>query len=253
MAKLSAIDRQKQLVDLISHQGTMKITELATYFNVSRETIRRDLQELDNSGAVKKWYGAVMPVQDFNIPPVEQRMASFHEQKLAICKKALSYVSQRSTIFIDAGSTALTFASLLKETAGHTIITNSMPVVNELVTSQNHLISVGGSVDPLTFATMGTQTLGFIEKIRMDMAFLGTSGFAEHNGPSSNSLEDVEIKHKIIQNSRLNFVLADSSKASSSSLSQYANWHDIDYLITDNSLPAKIRDQLTAQTEVVTV
>ena len=138
MAKLSAIDRQKQLVDLISHQGTMKITELATYFNVSRETIRRDLQELDNSGAVKKWYGAVMPVQDFNIPPVEQRMASFHEQKLAICKKALSYVSQRSTIFIDAGSTALTFASLLKETAGHTIITNSMPVVNELVTSQNH-------------------------------------------------------------------------------------------------------------------
>ena len=231
MAKLSAIDRQKQLVDLISHQGTMKITELATYFNVSRETIRRDLQELDNSGAVKKWYGAVMPVQDFNIPPVEQRMASFHEQKLAICKKALSYVSQRSTIFIDAGSTALTFASLLKETAGHTIITNSMPVVNELVTSQNHLISVGGSVDP----------------------FLGTSGFAEHNGPSSNSLDDVEIKHKIIQNSRLNFVLADSSKASSSSLSQYANWHDIDYLITDNSLPAKIKDQLTAQTEVVTV
>ena len=239
MAKLSAIDRQKQLVDLISHQGTMKITELATYFNVSRETIRRDLQELDDSGAVKKWYGAVMPVQDFNIPPVEQRMASFHEQKLAICKKALSYVSQRSTIFIDAGSTA--------------IITNSMPVVNELVTSQNHLISVGGSVDPLTFATMGTQTLGFIEKIRMDMAFLGTSGFAEHNGPSSNSLDDVEIKHKIIQNSRLNFVLADSSKASSSSLSQYANWHDIDYLITDNSLPAKIKDQLTAQTAVVTV
>ena len=108
MARLSAADRQKKLVDLISHQGTMKITELAAYFNVSRETIRRDLQELDDSGAVKKWYGAVMPVQDFNIPPVEQRMASFHEQKLAICKKALSYVSQRSTIFIDAGSTALT-------------------------------------------------------------------------------------------------------------------------------------------------
>jgi DeoR family fructose operon transcriptional repressor len=121
------------------------------------------------------------------------------------------------------------------------------------VTSQNHLISVGGSVDPLTFATMGTQTLGFIEKIRMDMAFLGTSGFAEHNGPSSNSLDDVEIKHKIIQNSRLNFVLTDSSKANSSSLSQYANWHDIDYLITDKSLPAKIKDQLIVQTEVVTV
>ena len=77
MAKLSAIDRQKQLVDLISHQGTMKITELATYFNVSRETIRRDLQELDDSGAVKKWYGAVMPVQDIIIPPVALRMHSF--------------------------------------------------------------------------------------------------------------------------------------------------------------------------------
>ena len=49
MARLSAADRQKKLVDLISHQGTMKITELAAYFNVSRETIRRDLQELDDS------------------------------------------------------------------------------------------------------------------------------------------------------------------------------------------------------------
>ncbi|MCT3303363.1 DeoR/GlpR transcriptional regulator [Lactiplantibacillus pentosus] len=251
MAKNKAEERQKKIVDLITAQGTMRIADLAAQFNVSRETIRRDLHELDKSGVVKKWYGTVMPAQDFNDAPVAQRMHENESVKIKICQKALSLLAPHSLIFIDAGSTLQTFAKILSDYRDFTVITNSFPVVNELADSNNSIISVGGSYDPLTASTIGSQALNFIDKIKINYALLGTSGFAEHQGPTINSFDGSEIKKKIIENSRVNIVLADSSKASYSSLTQYTDWHNIDYLVTDKNLPPKIESNLSKLTDVI--
>lgn len=251
MPRKSTHERQNKIVQLIKKNGTMKITELATHFDVSRETIRRDLLVLNDSGDIKKWFGTVMPAHDFEIPPVDNRMSVNQRLKMSVGKKALEFIGKRSAIFIDAGSTALCLATLMKDKSGYTIITNSIPVVNKLATSANHVISIGGSVDPLTMSTMGTQTVEFLDKIKMDVAFLGTSGFAEHKGPTGNSFDDGQIKQKIIADSRTNIVISDSSKATHASLAQYADWHDIDYLITDNQIKQETIKQLNKSTMVV--
>lgn len=250
MAKKGDI-RRKHIIALLNKSGTMSITELSKQFDVSRETIRRDLQYLKASGEIKKWYGTVMPKQDFQILSVDHRMREKAEEKQFIVRKAVELIAQRTVIFIDAGSTGLTLAKEIGKLNGYTVITNSFPVINELANSKNQVISIGGKVDPLTFSAVGTQALSFLDKIKIDVAFFGTSGFADHNGPTSNSFEDGEIKRKIIENSRLNIVLSDSSKASYSSLTQYTDWHSIDYLITDDGLNEAIEKKLRLVTDIL--
>ena len=77
------------------------------------------------------------------------------------------------------------------------------------------------------------------------------SGFGRHKGPTSNTFEDCQIKTTAIQNAQTSIVLADSSKSTYSSLTQYASWRDIDYLITDSELPEEMQKQLEELTAVI--
>ncbi|MCD7886828.1 MAG: DeoR/GlpR family DNA-binding transcription regulator [Clostridiales bacterium] len=251
MAKLSASERQAQIVELLSNNGTMKIMELANHFQVSRETIRRDLIVLNEAGAVKKWFGGAIPMYDFETKPIDTRIKEREDSKSKICEKAFELLRDRSVLYLDTGSTTLYLAKLLKGTSGHTIISNSIPVINELIGSNNQLIITGGSVNQQVMSAMGSQTISFLECIKIDTAVLGSSGFARHKGPTSNTFDDCQIKKTVIQNAETNIVLADSRKATYSSLTQYANWRDIDYLITDSELSDEAKQQLEKLTDVV--
>lgn len=251
MSKLSASDRQAQIVELLSNNGTMKVMDLASHFQVSRETIRRDLIVLNEAGAVKKWFGGAMPMYDFETRPVDDRMKVREDSKIKICEKAMELLQDKSVLFLDTGSTPLCLAKMLRNVAGRTIISNSIPVINELVGSNNQLIITGGSINQQVMSAMGSQTISFLECIKVDVAFLGSSGFDRHKGPTSNTFDDCQIKKTVLQNAQTNVVLADSSKATYSSLTQYANWRDIDYLITDDELSEEARQQLQEMTAVV--
>lgn len=251
MGKLNASERQEQIVELLSNNGTMKVVELADYFQVSRETIRRDLIALNKAGTVKKWFGGAVPVYNFDTAPVDTRMSEQQDSKLKICEKVLELIPNGSVLFLDTGSTALCLARLLKSRSGYTIISNSIPVINELINSENQLIIPGGSINPKVMCTMGSQTVAFLECIKVDVAILGSSGFERHKGPSSNTFEDCQIKKIVIQNAQTNIVVADSRKATYSSLTQYASWRDIDYLITDRELSEDAQHRLEEMTTVI--
>ena len=219
----------------------MKIIDLANYFHVSRETIRRDLIVLNEAGSIKKW---VVPAYDFETRPVDARMKEREDSKAAICEKAFEILRDRSVLYLDTGSTVLCMAKRLKNSSGHTIITNSIPVINELIVTV-------GSINQRVMSVMGAQTISFLECIKIDVAILGSSGFGRHKGPTSNTFEDCQIKTTAIQNAQTSIVLADSSKSTYSSLTQYASWRDIDYLITDSELPEEMQKQLEELTAVI--
>lgn len=251
MNKMTAAERQAKIAELLADRGTMRTVDIAEYFQVSRETIRRDLMAMSETGTVKKWFGSVMPVNDFNILPVDTRVMDSPDAKLAICQKALEFISPNTVLFLDTGSTVLCMAKLLKVRTGYTIITNSLPVVMELIDSNNNLLFTGGSVNSQIRCTTGMQTIEFLEKVKMDIAILGSSGFDRHKGPTGNSFEDSQIKRIALQNAKCSIVVADSSKASYSSLTQYAGWRDIDYLITDDGFPAETMRSLSEMTTVI--
>ncbi|KRN28007.1 DeoR family transcriptional regulator [Lactobacillus selangorensis] len=240
-------------MDLIQTNGSVKMVDLAKQFNVSRETIRRDILSLSNTGKVKKLFGTVISENKFTIPTVNSRIATHRQEKEAIAKKAVSLLPEHCVLYIDAGSTALAFARELKQKSGYTILTNSFPVVNELNESKNKLIFIGGSVDNLTMATTGTQALDFINKIKLNVVILGTSGFLDHHGPTSNSLDDFQIKTKLIEDANIAMVLTDSSKANESALVEYADWNNIRYLITDAQLSKSALNEIQKKTDIIQV
>lgn len=253
MAKLSASQRQAQIVELVNSNGTMKIAELAEHFQVSRETIRRDMIALSNAGSAKKWYNGTFVSHDFNIQPVNTRLEINQNSKMQICQEAFQYIPEGAVIFIDAGSTTLCFAQLLSQKSGYTVITNSIAAANALANGNNHVIITGGSLNISVMNVTGIQTIDFLEHIKVDVSILGSEGFQRHTGPSSNDFDDIQIKKLAVKNAMTSIVVADSHKASVSALMQYADWKDIDYFITDDALPAQTETQLNELTNVITV
>lgn len=254
MKKLNAAERQAQIVDLLSDNKTMKIIDLANYFNVSRETIRRDLIVLNETGAAKKWFGGAISTQekqDFSIMELDKKIEMNATAKMHICQKALELIPPKSVIFIDNGSTTLYMARLLKHLSGYTIITTSIPVINTCINSSNKLIICGGVVDSLIMSAMGAPTVDFLKHLKTDVAVLGSSGFKLNDGPTGNNFEYSHIKKTAIRNAQTSIVLADSSKATYSSLIQYADWKEIDYLVTDTGLDQEIGKKIESKTNVI--
>ena len=108
MKRMNASERQNQIVDLLSQNGVMKIMDIADHFNVSRETIRRDLITLEDDNRIKKWFGGVISVnenQDFNIQSLEQKIELNTDVKMEICKKALEFIPPQSDIRVQASLT----------------------------------------------------------------------------------------------------------------------------------------------------
>ncbi len=95
--------------------------------------------------------------------------------------------------FPEPEHTRICFARLLKERSGYTVITNSIPVINEMVDSGNELIITGGTINPRVMSAMGAQTISFLKCIKVDVAILGSSGFDRHEGPSSNTFDDSQM------------------------------------------------------------
>lgn len=253
MARLTANDRQAQIVELLNSNGSMKITELAERFQVSRETIRRDLNALSETGTIRKGFGGAIIQPDFHVDRVETRLGEHTDAKLRICEKALAMIPDGSVLYLDTGSTPLCLARLLKPREGLTIITNSLPVMNELAESRNRLIMTGGDFSPQLMAVVGMQTIEFLSGIKFGFAFLGSSGYDQHHGPAGNRFEDSQIKKTVIANAQTTVVLCDSSKATRTALTEYASWRDIHYLITDGGIPEKTLAELQKQTTVIVV
>ena len=253
MARLNSQKRQEQIIELLNNNGSMKVTELADYFSVSRETIRRDLNTLSEDGSIKKGFGGAIAANDFTTLPIDSRLQEQHPEKMRIAEEALSYIPEHGIIYLDTGSTTLSLAIAMKHLSGYTVITNSISVVNTLIESDNRVIFLGGECNPEIMGTSGTQTISPLKTLRIDVAFLGSTGFEHHNGPSTNSFSDAQVKTCAIACAQNSIVLSDSRKARYSSFTQYAVWEDIDYLITDTDFPDSARSKLSDLTTIIMV
>ncbi len=255
MDKLIAADRQQKILELLNDNGSMKIREFAKTFQVSRETIRRDLLYLSKKKLLKKSHGGAIASNnyEFDTVPLENRINKNTGLKMKLCQKAIEYMPANSVVYLDTGSTIHCLAQLLSQMSGYTIVTASLNAAITLIKSKNRTLITGGQLNPITMAIDGLQTIDFLNKIKVDTAFLGTNGFEQHNGPSGTDFSDAQTKKTIIQNSRINIVISESKKASFSALVQYTSWRNINYFITDSDLPPETRTKLEELTNVIIV
>lgn len=230
----------KAIIDYLHIHPVATVQELGEQFHVSDVTMRRDLNELQDQNLVKRMHGSVMlrPKNEISIPGFKQKALENVKEKAAIAKAAAELTSENSMIFVNGGTTAYEFLSLVKNRP-LTIVTNNAIAINLIDGARAGLIIAGGEYNTRACAFAGEQTLRFLSTINADMCFLGTNGISAAGGLSSCDAEESNINDLMIRKCRGPVVvMADHSKIGR--VCHYTNEYldRIDYLITDSAADA---------------
>jgi DeoR/GlpR family transcriptional regulator of sugar metabolism len=231
--------RRQQMLNLLEETGTLNVTELADRFGVSLVTIRKDLDDLGAEGLLERTFGgAVFSHRSRFNRSFLQRALEHRQEKRAIAAAALEYIQEGDTIILDAGTTTLALAQLLKEHVKSVfVITCSVPAALELSSAGYDILLLGGMVRNESLALLGRETLRIIERYRADKAFLGSTGFTAEMGHSTPDADDAQIKEALMRMADKTYILVDSSKCDHDCQTSFAQLRDVHLTITDSRLP----------------
>jgi DeoR family transcriptional regulator, fructose operon transcriptional repressor len=243
--------RRNEIIKMLTTEKDIKTSTLANHFGVTTETIRKDFLFLQKNGVIQKLHGRARIVTTSTDTPIDIRTFQMQNEKLLIAKKALEMVENNSLIFIDGGSTTLEIAKLLNQREGLVVITTSL-IAASIVAKQNNTVYIAsGFVEGALMIINGPFLFESIKQFKPVIAFMGTNGVLYHNGPSSKNYNDIDVKNAIVKNSSTSVVVCDSSKFHESGILQFADWDDIDYLITDSGIPAESKENIEKHTHVI--
>jgi DeoR family fructose operon transcriptional repressor len=237
------VERQELIERLLVDEGRVSVIQLARRFDVTTETVRRDLNELERAGALHRVHGgAVTRERDSTAEPtVAERSHRRSDAKIAIARRALQVIGDRfrGSLYFDAGTTTHAVASQLSDrlivTEGRAeIVTHAMTLAHTLAGGADaDLTVIGGRVRTATAAAVGADTVRAIERLRPDIAILGTNGISASFGLSTPDPDEAAVKTAIVRAARRVVVVADADKLERELLVSFAPLEAIDVLVTD--------------------
>ena len=230
--------RQEQMKQYIESQNVVTIKALQQMFpDVSLMTIHRDLDALEAQGIVVKFRGGARSVRYSSDPEFNVRMRENNMGKIHIAQKALELIQPNTAIFLDASTTNLTLAKILPDIHLN-IITTGPSIALELCRLHNPVVTVCcGTINRKNLALSGQNTLEMLDKINIDMAFIGVSGCSVDAGFTCGTEADMLVKRKMIGKARTSVVMCAKEKLSCLMPYTFATLDEVDYMITDGSLP----------------
>lgn len=233
-------DRQRLMKQLIHDRKTVTVQALQDQFDVSFETIRRDLRDLEEEGILTRVYGGAVladhSVMPNNIESWDYRAGHFADRKALIANEMLSYIPDDSTIALDSGTTMFMLAKLLKQKQNLTIITNDLHMADTLCAETDHeVFFVGGVMQRTEKITGGYYSLDFLKYFaHIDVTVLTADGFDPKLGISDHNIDMGSLKMEYIKRSGKVFALFDSSKFITKAPYHVCSTDEIDLLITDD-------------------
>jgi DeoR family transcriptional regulator, glycerol-3-phosphate regulon repressor len=211
MSRPIAVNRHGKILQRLQAKGNVSVADLADRFDVSMETIRRDLKKLESLGLLQTVHGGATAT-DVE-PSLSRRNTDNPEGKAAIGRKAATMVDDGMVILLDSGSTTLALAEALKGRNHLTVLTNSLPIALLLTRTKTiKTLLLGGEVDANDEACFGLDAMEMVKKFRVDLAFVGAGGIAEDGGFTDYSRIAAEQRALMMATGRRAFVLADHTK-----------------------------------------
>ncbi|MER2030975.1 MAG: DeoR/GlpR family DNA-binding transcription regulator [Solibacillus sp.] len=231
------IERQQKIVKMVRTQKVVKHSELTEALQISMETLRRDIQVLVQQGLVEKFYGGIKEIeQSVTETLIEQRMVSQLNEKVAIAKECAEMIEEGDCIFLDSGSSTYQIAKFLCHMKNITVITNSLPIAMELLSTSVEVIIMGGKVRHSERSIIAYDFLLQYDQLNISKAFICTSGISLKNGLSDFSFEEAIMRRKIVQIAQSIYVVADYTKFERDVTVKICPLSNVDYLITDAHL-----------------
>jgi DeoR family fructose operon transcriptional repressor len=251
-----ATERQGLIERLLLDEGRVAVVELSTRFGVTTETVRRDLDALEQVGALRRVHGGAVAVGRASTAEssIVERSSLRADTKQRIAARALDVLGDafRGSLYFDAGTTTAAVATLLPgrlaESHGEAeVVTHSLTLAPALAGAERVALTVvGGRIRGVTAAAVGAATVRSIQSLRPDIVFIGANGVSAGFGLSTPDPEEAAVKDAIVRAARRVVVLADASKFQQESLVSFAELDMIDLLVTDRAPEGELAEALAA-------
>ncbi|RKT27884.1 DeoR family transcriptional regulator [Roseovarius halotolerans] len=230
-----AKERHQRILSMLAANHQVSANDLAEMLNVSRETVRRDLLDLAETGQVNRVHGGAVLPEPRSEEPFRQRMTAQLRAKSEIARKAVRLIQPGQTIMVDAGTTTAIFARELAKLSGVSVITNSLDIATTLQGAGKQVLLLGGRMAADVPATVGELTLAEIRRFRVDLCFSAPVAVHPLNGAFFYDLEEAEIAIAMAQQAPRSVILADQSKLGETSRVQSWEAETVDTLVTNRT------------------
>jgi DeoR/GlpR family transcriptional regulator of sugar metabolism len=226
-------ERRALILDRLRSQGRVLATDLSDELDVSSDTIRRDLRELDALGMLRRVHGGALP-RHGDAAPFATRARRAPEAKASIARRAAGCVSDGQVVVLDGGTTTLELARALPDQLRASIITTSPPIALALAEHPRLEVTVvGGTLRRNALATVGAAAVEALKLIRADVVFLGVCGLHPQIGVTTEDLEERHVKAAMIDGAAEVVALADHDKLGTAMPVVVAPMSAVTQLVTD--------------------
>ena len=259
-----AEERRAEIAKLVSSARRVNGADLARRYDVTMETVRRDLASLEEAGKLRRVHGGAVTVEQSTSleSSIASRQGMNTPEKRRIAAKAYEYLrdSDVGSIVLDAGSTIEILADYigsenfsLKTGSDRIVITHALHIAVKLAEAEGVTLElVGGQLRKMTWAAIGARAAEYFATVRPDIAFLGANGIDAEFGVSTPGMNEAIVKTAICKSARRVVLLCDSAKFGQESLVRFADFENIDTMITDRAPDGALAQALeAAQVEVL--
>jgi len=244
-------ERHNKILQLISNQKRVEVSELSSLFNVSLDSIRRDLRILEKQGLLKRTHGGAISIEESNkIASYFYRKTVYESEKQEIGELASSFIEEGDTIIIEGSSTCATMIPYLCKFKNLTIFTNSIDIAHQIINCENSLriFIIGGMIDQNSSNSYSNETLSFIQSLHVDKAFISPCSISSEAVLGTDDILQAQIDKAIIKSSKQTYILADHSKFFQESLMQMAPLSSDFTIISDSKLSDEAISRLKTST-----
>lgn len=242
-------ERHEKIVQLVNERGSIRVSELSDLLKVTEETIRRDLDRLEEAGRLRRSHGGAVSIRELSQPeiPFTEREITNAEEKKRIAEEAVKLIQPRDRILLDASTTAWYMARILPDVP-LTVLTNSVKVAAELGGKERiDVLSTGGLLAHRSLSYVGPLAERSLEGYHVDKAFLSCKGVHPERGLSESSELQARVKQKMVGMADQVILLADASKFGVQAFAHFADLDQVDLIITDRRLTEEMREPYVAQ------
>ena len=232
-------ERQREIAATTITTGRVEVAELADRFGVTTETIRRDLSDLQSQQVVRRVHGGAIPWETDDFEPLVSVRGDQHDaEKRRLAKVAVHELPEHGTVIIDSGSTLTRFAEALPHDCGLTVVTNSLPTAQVLADFAHlEVVVIGGTVRKNTLAMVDTLAAASLEPLHVDTLFISSDGMSPEAGLTTPYREEAALKQAMMRAARRVVALVDHSKLGQDHFIRFADWSEVDVLVTNTDVP----------------
>ena len=237
------VARQQEIMDLARKTGRVNVEELSAHFDVSPQTIRKDLKELSDRRLLDRVHGGAVIASSVQNLAYQARREIAEEEKREIGRAAAALIPSNSSLFLNIGTTTEEVARALLHHVGLLLITNNLHVASMLYPLEGiDVVIAGGPVRRSDGGVVGARAAEMIQSFKVDFAVIGVSSIDTDGALLDFDVREIEVAQTIIANARTVVLVADSSKFTRRASARIGHLSEIDILVTDQAPSADFRE-----------